>query len=226
MRNAVKGTIYVYTPPCTPHITPSTLRDMATISKMGHTIIMGLPTLRVRRQNPPDGSRLPRASIARDEATQGVSTSWHIWSPIEGTQCPQASYLSLDREVSFTPHLWDGSEPPGFSTPITQERSMTPPGPDLIGDISPCLILWRGTYPRWLSPMNGDPGSTQILTQHFGAQSQTAGQLTNSWTMPTSKSPLFRRSELTKHLRTGFVHLSHHILATRTEPWGSIKLST
>jgi hypothetical protein len=103
MRNAVKGTIYVYTPPCTPHIMPSTSRDMATISKMGHTIIVGLPTLRVRRQNPPDGSQPPRASIARDEATQGVSTSWHIWSPIEGTWCPQASYLSLDREVSFTP---------------------------------------------------------------------------------------------------------------------------
>jgi hypothetical protein len=38
-------------------------------------------------------------------------------------------------------------------------------------DISPCLILWRGTYPGWLSPPNDDPGSTQILTRHCSVQS-------------------------------------------------------
>jgi hypothetical protein len=32
-----------------------------------------------------------------------VPSSWHIWSPIEGTQHPQALYLSPDREVSFMP---------------------------------------------------------------------------------------------------------------------------
>jgi hypothetical protein len=56
---------------------------------------------------------------------------------------------------------------------------MKTPGPDLIegGGISPCLILWRGTCPSWLSPSNGEPVSTQILTWHYGAQSQTVSQL-------------------------------------------------
>jgi hypothetical protein len=66
-----------------------------------------------------------------------------------------------------------------------------PPSPNLIGEggISPCLILWRGTCPGWLSPPNGDPGSTQILTWHCGAQSQNISQLASSGTMPTGKSP-------------------------------------
>jgi hypothetical protein len=41
--------------------------------------------------------------------------------------------------------------------------SMEPPSLNLMGGgggISPCLILWRGTCPGWLSPPNGDPGST------------------------------------------------------------------
>jgi hypothetical protein len=32
-------------------------------------------------------------------------------------------------------------------------------------------------YPCCLSPTNGDPGSTQILTEHHGAKSQTISQL-------------------------------------------------
>jgi hypothetical protein len=66
---------------------------------------------------------------------------------------------------------------------------MKPLDPELMGDIFPCLILWRGTYPSWLSPPHSDPGSTQIPTRHFSAQSQTAIQLTSLETMPTSKSP-------------------------------------
>jgi hypothetical protein len=112
--------------------------------------------------------------------------------------------------------------PPG----ITRERRLKPLGPDLTGGISSCLVLWRGTCPGWLSPMNGDPGSTQILTQHYGAQSQTISQLESSGTMPTSKSSQLSPSELTKHLRTGSVRMLHHILTTRTEPWGFIKPST
>jgi hypothetical protein len=50
---------------------------------------------------------------------------------------------------------------------------MKPSGLDLMGDASPYLILWRGTCPVWLSPLNSDPSFTQILTQHCGAQSQT-----------------------------------------------------
>jgi hypothetical protein len=64
---------------------------------------VGLPMLRVRRRNPPDKLEPPRATRVRDEVTQGVANSWHIWSPIEGTQHPQASYLSPDQDVSFTP---------------------------------------------------------------------------------------------------------------------------
>jgi hypothetical protein len=103
LQNAVMCDVYVYTSPCFLRIMPSTPRDMAIISKMGHMITVGLPMLRVRRRNPLDGSELPKATRARDEATQGVAGSWHIRSPIEGTWRPQASYLNLGREVSFTP---------------------------------------------------------------------------------------------------------------------------
>jgi hypothetical protein len=70
---------------------------------MGHTVIVALPMLRVRSRNPPDGSEPPRATRARDEVTQSVTLSWHNRSPIEGTWCPLASYLSLDQGVPFTP---------------------------------------------------------------------------------------------------------------------------
>jgi hypothetical protein len=35
----------------------------------------------------------------------------------------------------------------------------------------------------WLSPLNGDLGSTKILTRHYSAQSQTVNQLESSGTM-------------------------------------------
>jgi hypothetical protein len=59
-------------------------------------------------------------------------------------------------------------------------------GFDRVGGIGPYLVVWRGTWPGWLSPMNGDPGSTQILTQHYGAQSQSVSQLESSETTLTS----------------------------------------
>jgi hypothetical protein len=59
------------TPARSSHITTSTSRDMETISEMGHMITVGLRMLRVRRQNPPDGSEHPRMIRARDEVTQG-----------------------------------------------------------------------------------------------------------------------------------------------------------
>jgi hypothetical protein len=114
VQNALKGVVYIYTPPYSSRIMPSTSRDMTTISKMGHTITMGLPMLRVQRRNLPDGSEPPRATRARDKATHGVATSWHIQGPIEGIRCPQASYLSLDREVSFTPLCGLASSRLGF----------------------------------------------------------------------------------------------------------------
>jgi hypothetical protein len=53
-----------------------------------------------------------------------------------------------------------------FLPGITQERRLKPPSPNLaqVGGgaegISPYLILWRGTCPGYLSPGNGDTGST------------------------------------------------------------------
>jgi hypothetical protein len=44
--------------------------------------------------------------------------------------------------------------------------------------------------------MNGDPGSTQILTRHYGAQSQTISQLESSRTTATSKSPQLKAQPL------------------------------
>jgi hypothetical protein len=38
--------------------------------------------------------------------------------------------------------------------------------------------------------MNDDPGSTHILTRHYGAMSQTVSQLVNSCTMPTRQVPV------------------------------------
>jgi hypothetical protein len=165
----------------------------------------------------------------RDEETQRVASSWHIRSPIKGIQHPQALYLSLDWEVSFTPLRvgWHRAVR-FFPLGITQERRLKPPGLDLTGGggIGPYLVLWRRTCLGWLSPVNGDPGSTQILTRHCGAQSQTVSQLESSGTTPTGKSPQFSPSGLSKHLRTGSVRMPHHILTTRMEPWGFIKSST
>jgi hypothetical protein len=73
--------------------------------------------------------------------------------------------------------------------------------------------------------MNGEPGSTQILTRHSGAQFQTINQLKGSGTTPTSKSPLLSPSRLSKHLRMGFVGTLHNILTTQKELWGFIKPS-
>jgi hypothetical protein len=90
--------------------------------------------LKVPSQNPPVGSEPPRATRVRDEVTQRVASIWRIQGSIEGTQHSQASYLSPDREVSFTPlyvgwHLAIQIFPSG----ITQERRLKPPGSYLIG---------------------------------------------------------------------------------------------
>jgi hypothetical protein len=47
LQNAVKGDVYVYTPLLLLTYHASTPRDIATISKMGHTIVMGMPMFRV-----------------------------------------------------------------------------------------------------------------------------------------------------------------------------------
>jgi hypothetical protein len=74
----------------------------------------------------------PRATRARDEATQEVANSWHIQSLIEGTRHPQPSYLSLDREVFLTPlHVGQHRAIRVLPLGITQERRLKPPRPDL-----------------------------------------------------------------------------------------------
>jgi hypothetical protein len=67
------------------HTMPSTSRDTTTVSKMGHTIAVGLPKHRVIRQNPPVRSAPSRETRARDKATQMVASSWHTRGPFEGT---------------------------------------------------------------------------------------------------------------------------------------------
>jgi hypothetical protein len=67
--------IHLHTPSYSSHIMPSTLRFMTIVPKMGHMITVGLPMLRVKSQNPPDGLELPGAARARDEVTQGAASS-------------------------------------------------------------------------------------------------------------------------------------------------------
>jgi hypothetical protein len=59
------------------HTTPSTTWDTATISKMGHMIVVGLQKLRDLRQNPSVGSMPSTPNRARDKATHSVAGSWH-----------------------------------------------------------------------------------------------------------------------------------------------------
>jgi hypothetical protein len=174
--------MYTFTRPSySSHTIPSTSWDTATISNMGNMIIVGLPKLRVLRQNLSIRSVPPRANRVRDKTTQRVASNWHTQRPSEGTRHPQALFLSPVSEVSFMPlhvdwHLAIRVVPPG----ITQESCLKPFGPDMTGGgISLCLVLWRGACPFWLSPMNGDPGSTQILTRHHSAKSLTISQLVN-----------------------------------------------
>jgi hypothetical protein len=102
---------------------------------------------------------------------------------------------------------------------------MKPPGPDFTGASAPVLPYGEALALVGSPPQNDDPGLTQILTQQFGAQSQTVSQLVSSGSTPTSMSPQLSPSGLTKHLRKGSVHLPHHILTTRIESWGFIKSS-
>jgi hypothetical protein len=68
-------------------------------------------------------SEPPRATRARDKATKKMATSSHIRSPIEGIRRPQASYLSLDWEISFTPLCGLVSSRPGFLRGLPGEEA-------------------------------------------------------------------------------------------------------
>jgi hypothetical protein len=70
--------------PNSSHTVPSASRDTTNVSKMGPTITVGLPKLRVPRKNPPDRSALPRANKVRDKVTQRVTSSWRFPRPHRG----------------------------------------------------------------------------------------------------------------------------------------------
>jgi hypothetical protein len=74
---ALKGVVYAYmSPPLdSSRIGPSTVRDMATVSKMSSMIVVALPKLRVLLQNPPVRSAPTKANRARDKVTQRVASS-------------------------------------------------------------------------------------------------------------------------------------------------------
>jgi hypothetical protein len=55
------------------------------VSEMGPTIVVGSSKVQALKVKPVNGSEPPRATRARDEATQRVATNWHIQSPIEGS---------------------------------------------------------------------------------------------------------------------------------------------
>jgi hypothetical protein len=94
--------IHLYTP-YTSHIIHSKAWDTTTICKTVLAIAVGLLKLSVRRQNPPVRSAPLKANRVRDKTTQRVASSWYTQGPIEGSQHPQALYLSPDLEVSSTP---------------------------------------------------------------------------------------------------------------------------
>jgi hypothetical protein len=64
----------------------------------------------------------------RDEVTQNVASSWRIRCPNEGIQHPEASNLSLDREVSFVPLHVGWHRAIRVSARVTWERHVKPPG--------------------------------------------------------------------------------------------------
>jgi hypothetical protein len=109
----------------------------------GPMIVEGPTKLRVQKQNPPAGSALPKENRARDPTSSSfVSKSWpggflHIHP------CGLASSRLGFHERDYQGKSLEITKP-GFAS----------------GDISPCLVLWRGTCHCWLSSVHGDPDST------------------------------------------------------------------
>jgi hypothetical protein len=91
--------------------------------------------------------------------------------------------------------------------------------------IGPSLVLWRGACPGWLSHVNGGPGSTQILTRHYGAKSRTVSKLANSGTVPTKKVPVVHPLRVIKTPADGVGAQPPHLLTTQMGLWGFIKSS-
>jgi hypothetical protein len=71
--------------------------------KMGPTIVMGMPKVRVWRQNPPVRSVPPRSNRARDNVTKRVGSNSHYLGPDLGDQT-SSSIISESREQGFHHH--------------------------------------------------------------------------------------------------------------------------
>jgi hypothetical protein len=80
-----------------------------------------------------------------------MASSSCIQSPIQGTQHPQALYLSLDWEVSFhAPQCGLAPSCPGFPPGITRETHLKPPGLELIEGHEPLYDPMERFVP-WLA---------------------------------------------------------------------------
>jgi hypothetical protein len=193
---------------------PATSRDTPIVSKIGPRIVVGLPKLRVLRQNPSIRLAPPKANNARDKVTQRVVISWHYLGPHRG-DLTSSSFVSEFRPGGFhnPPPPPSGLAP---SHPSSPDRDYPRTMHEIIrsrfvsGDICPCLILWRGTFAHAGSHPPTVTQAPPSLTRHHSAQYQTVIQLTSAGTMPTRQvRSQFSPSGLSKYLRTGSVCMSH-----------------
>jgi hypothetical protein len=144
------------------------MQDTETVSKMG------LPKLRFLRKNPLAGSALPRANRMRDKATQRMASNWRYLRPHQG-DLTCSSFVSKSWLGSFHHAPLSRLAPSYVGSPDRDDPKM------MHETTRPRLARGRGGHqplstpmvryicPCWLSPANGDLGSTQILTEHRGA---------------------------------------------------------
>jgi hypothetical protein len=155
---------------------PFTSQDMATVCKTGPTIAEG--STNALGSKVKSTSRVRATQINQSEGPSDIKGGQHLVrpGPHRGDQA-SSRFVSKSQSECFLHAPPCGLAPSRLGIPTRdypgKTLETTWPGFDQGGGISPCLIPWRGVCPGWLSPLNGDPGSTQILTRHYGAQSQT-----------------------------------------------------
>jgi hypothetical protein len=102
LQNAVKDVVYIYTPLLLFTYHAIYAKGYGHRIQNGSHDCRGPTNAQGSKVKPASQSEVPRATRVRDEVTQGVASSSHIWSPMKGIRLSQASYMSLDWEVSFT----------------------------------------------------------------------------------------------------------------------------